>query len=90
MGVEKRKVRRRHVLQPALIIDDNGAVVGPCTMLDVSAGGAKLMLSTELTLPPTFVILLSKYSGALKRHCVVAWQKGRQVGIRFPECVAQG
>lgn len=87
MGAEKRKSRRRQVCQPALMVDDNGSVIGPCTLLDVSAGGARLSLPAEVTLPSEFVVLLSKYRGAAKRRCILTWTMGTQAGIRFPEPV---
>jgi len=40
MGAEHRKFTRRTVEQPVLITSDDGAIIGQCTMLDVSAGGA--------------------------------------------------
>ncbi len=85
MRAEKRKARRRQVYQPALMVHDDGSVIGKCTMLDVSAGGARLVLVAEINPPPEFTILLSRYRRAPKRRCVLAWKRGAQLGIRFPE-----
>ena len=85
MGIDKRKERRRQIYQPALMINERGAVIGPCRILDVSAGGARLALNAEVDVPATFLILLSKYRGAPKRQCILSWKKGMQVGIRFQE-----
>lgn len=85
MRADKRKDRRRQVAQPALLVQDSGAIIAPCTMLDVSAGGARLILPSEMDVPSQFVILLSKLHRAAKRHCYVIWTKGNQVGVRFPQ-----
>jgi hypothetical protein len=87
MRLDKRKERRKQVAQPALMIDDNGSVIGICTMLDVGAGGARLKLLGDVTVPPTFSIFLSKFSQAPQRRCIVAWAKGAEVGIRFESIV---
>ena len=65
------------------MMSDEGSIIGPCTMLDVSAGGARLKLGADLAVPDHFTLLLSKIDGRLKRRCVVAWRKDKQVGIRF-------
>jgi len=52
-------------------------------MLDVSSGGARLKLGNNVEAPELFTLLLSKLDGGLKRHCVVAWRKDKQVGVRF-------
>lgn len=83
MGAEHRKSMRRRVEQPVLMTGDDGAIIGQCTMLDVSAGGARLMLSGDLTVPNQFTLFLSKIDGRLKRHCVVAWRKEKEIGVRF-------
>jgi hypothetical protein len=59
------------------------AIIGQCTMLDVSAGGARLKLNGDLTIPDQFTLFLSKIDRRLKRDCVVAWRKDKQVGVRF-------
>ncbi|MEJ0076931.1 MAG: PilZ domain-containing protein [Alphaproteobacteria bacterium] len=82
MGAEHRKFPRRRVEQFVLMMWDN-AIIGQCTMLDVSAGGARLKLNGDLTVPDQFTLLLSKIDGRLKRQCVVAWRKEKQIGVRF-------
>jgi len=83
MGAEHRKSPRRRIEQSVLMTLDNGSIIGQCTMLDVSAGGARLKVNGDLTVPQQFTLLLSKIDGRLKRHCVVAWRKEKQVGVRF-------
>ena len=83
MGAEHRKFTRRRVEQPVLMTLENGSIIGQCTMLDVSAGGARLKVDGALTVPEQFTLLLSKIDGKLRRQCVVAWRKDKQVGVRF-------
>jgi hypothetical protein len=83
MGAQQRKFSRRKVEQSVLMMSDEGSIIGPCTMLDVSEGGARLKLGSNLAVPEHFTLLLSKIDGRLKRHCVVAWRKEKQLGVRF-------
>jgi hypothetical protein len=83
MFKEKRRHRRSHVAQPAFIVDDAGAVVGECIMLDVSASGAFLKFKGEIKVPNAFVLRLSKFDDGVRRQCVVVWHTKDQVGVRF-------
>jgi hypothetical protein len=83
MGAEHRKFARRRVDQSVLIRSVEGAIIEQCTMLDISSGGARLKLKGDAAIPELFILLLSKLDGSLKRHCVVAWRKEKQVGVRF-------
>src|SRR3954469_17121742 len=83
MGPEHRTSARRSVEQPVLIRSAEGVVIGQCTMLDVSPGGARLTLEGDVAVPELFTLLLSKLDGKLKRHCVVSWREDSQVGVRF-------
>jgi hypothetical protein len=81
MAAEHRALPRRQVEQPVLIMSIEGAIVGQCTMLDISSGGARLKLRADAAVPELFTLFLSKLDGQLKRHCVVAWRKDKQVGV---------
>jgi len=82
-GAQQRKFTRRQVEQSVLISSIEGAIVGQCTMLDISSGGARLKFEADGAVPELFTLFLSKLDGQLKRHCVVAWRKDKQVGVRF-------
>lgn len=82
MGAEHRKLSCRKVEQSALMKSVEDGIVGRCTMLDISSGGARLKVDTATEVPKLFT-LLSKLDGKLKRHCVVAWRKDKQVDVRF-------
>src|SRR4051794_2240313 len=83
MGAEHRKFTRRQVEQSVLIRSIEGAIIGQCTMLDISSGGARLKFEADAGVPELFTLFLSKLDGHLKRNCVVAWRKNKQVGVRF-------
>jgi PilZ domain len=81
MGIERRNARRRHVRQRAVVASREGAILGKCLMLDVSATGAKLQLQRP-DMPTEFILILS-VDGGLRRHCVVEWTNGKMAGVRF-------
>ena len=83
MGVQHRKLARRHVEQSVLLMSIEGALIGQCTMLDVSSGGARLKLPADIVVPDLFTLFLSKLDGRLKRQCIVAWLKDKSIGVRF-------
>lgn len=65
------------------MVNSDGSMIAPCTMLDVSAGGARLKLGAEIAVPNEFILLLSKFDGRMSRRCFVAWRDEKQVGVRF-------
>lgn len=82
MSAEQRNSVRRTVRQGARLATTEGAALGTCVMLDVSATGARLKLDTPDPLPKKFVLLLS-HNGDLRRLCSVAWQSETTVGVQF-------
>lgn len=83
MGAELRKSARRRVSQPAMMVRPDGSMIGPCLLLDISAGGARLKLDGDFTAPPEFTLLLSKFNSAMRRYCTIAWEHEKQIGVRF-------
>jgi hypothetical protein len=83
MGAELRKATRRQVAQQALMLREDGSIIGPCTMRDVSATGARLTMPAETAAPTEFILLLSKVNAAVRRRCVVAWHDKKTMGVRF-------
>ena len=79
---EKRKNVRRSVRQGAALAGLDGSPLGTCVMVDVSAGGARLMVQTPADLPDQFDVVLSR-SGKLRRSCLVVWRSETIVGVRF-------
>ena len=62
MSRRDRKLERRIVLQAATMVQNDGSMIGPCTMLDVSAGGARLKVASGGIVPEEFVLLLSQFA----------------------------
>jgi hypothetical protein len=82
MNKEQRSHIRRTIAQRARIESPDGLFAGDCTMIDVSAGGARLVLSTPDRLPSRFFLILS-YDGALRRQCQTVWQTDTKAGVQF-------
>ena len=82
MSKDNRSHIRRTIVQPARIESSDGSFVGECTMIDVSAGGARLVLATPDPLPGRFFLVLS-HDGALRRLCQPVWQTETKAGVQF-------
>ncbi len=83
MGAEQRRFVRRHVSQTALMVREDGSIIGECTMTDVSAGGARLKIGSAIDAPSDFVLVLSKVNAQMRRRCSVAWRDAKHLGVRF-------
>jgi hypothetical protein len=79
---EARKSRRRIVRHPAMILNSDKSIIGQCTMLDVSANGAKIKLQVGDQVPDKFILVLSK-GGKVSRLCKVSWRKETEIGVQF-------
>jgi PilZ domain len=78
MSADKRGAPRKNIRWGGIILDTDGAVVTQCTMVDVSASGAKLAVKKPSALPNTFNLLLSK-KGGVRRQCEVVWRADKTV-----------
>lgn len=80
MGENKRSDQRQKVLKSArIVLDDLQSV--ECTLRDVSATGAKLILKKPDDVPDTFRLLFSADSTI--RPVKVMWRKPDSVGVHF-------
>jgi hypothetical protein len=79
---EHRRHKRYNVGHGARIALADGQTLGGCHILDISARGARLHVSSVEEVPTDFVLLLS-HDGSLKRQCLVAWRKEHTVGVEF-------
>lgn len=95
---DRRQHRRARVLWGATLNAEGLAGEMTCTVLDISAGGAKLMVNAtvmgrdpdllSMVSPETRVTLGVRASGVVPAE--VVWQSGDRVGVRFliaPEAV---
>jgi hypothetical protein len=82
MTKENRSHVRRSTVQRARIEALDGSFLGECTMIDVSAGGARVVLATPDPLPSRFFLILS-HDGAPRRLCQPVWQTETRAGVQF-------
>ena len=82
MSADKRGAPRKNIRWGGTILDTDGAVVTRCTMVNVSASGAKLAVKEPSALPNTFNLVLST-KGDVRRQCEVVWRADKTIGVRF-------
>jgi hypothetical protein len=76
---EKREATRQRSYGDIWV--DPGELANPifCKVLDISHGGARLMVQGASVLPDAFVMCM----GTSKRHARVMWRSGQEVGVEF-------
>lgn len=77
---EEREDRRRSVVLAGAIVHDRKSY--PCRVRDISAGGCKIEGDTLFPPATPVHVELSRYG---KFPAVVAWVRGKTMGIVFPE-----
>jgi two-component system cell cycle response regulator len=78
---DKRKVPRRRVLKEGKIVFADAMRVIDCTIRDMSADGARLLIASTVGVPDTFN-LYEKSTGKLYPTSIV-WRQSNAVGVRF-------
>ncbi len=78
---EKRKVPRRRVLKEGKIVYADGLRVFDCTIRDMSASGARLLIASTVGLPDSFQ--LYEKSCGLLHPAKVAWRQANSLGVQF-------
>jgi hypothetical protein len=84
MSANNRSTKRQPVEVVGMIYDHQGKQLAPCTLCNVSIGGAQVELTQEVELPATFFLTLSQ-DGHVRRSCRNVWQFATVVGIKFAE-----
>ena len=77
--VEKRAARRYRVLKGATIAFDGNGI--PCTVRNLSSGGAAIDLAERADLPPSFMLMIE--SDRFIRRCRPVWSNERRIGVAF-------
>lgn len=77
----KARAPRERAYMQARVSYANGAMSSPATVMQISAGGAKLNLSTEFALPEQFDISVPQKGLATRARLV--WRKDSVVGVAF-------
>ena len=78
---QKRDVRKS-IQQAAWIVLDGGFAARTCTVMDLSASGAKVSIDDPNAVHTKLRLAFSR-DGAKGRHCEVAWRRGRTMGLKF-------
>jgi PilZ domain len=81
---DQRSARRRPTNRLAKICHEEGGSEVYCRIVDISDGGARLMLTRHLPLelPDQFMLFLS-LDGRVSLPCNVVWRDARQVDVKF-------
>lgn len=79
--IEKRTAQRYRVFKGGTITFDNNGI--PCTVRNMSAGGAALDLDAPATLPQS--ITLSIACDEFVRKCRTVWRSDKRVGLAFEQ-----
>ena len=84
MPAEQRRAQRHGINWDGMIVDPvGGGIIGPCTVANVSATGAKLVLKDQdAEVPDEFALILSR-NGGVQRRCELVWREGGSLGARF-------
>ncbi len=78
---DKRKASRRRVLKEGKIVYADAMRVIDCTIRDMSADGARLLIANTLGVPDNFN-LYEKSTGLLYPASVV-WRRSNALGVKF-------
>jgi hypothetical protein len=76
-----RQKDRTPLNYPVAIQPEGGKEAILCHMMDVSVGGATLLLDAECDVPDEITLLLSAMGA--RRKCHVVWRRAGEIGIKF-------
>ena len=79
-GAERRVHPRRDARMPATIFFDPGNHSIACTVRNISARGARIVLNAPADLPNALQILVRP---DIYRHALVRWRIGLEAGLEF-------
>ncbi|WP_298241306.1 PilZ domain-containing protein [uncultured Bradyrhizobium sp.] len=77
--IEKRTAQRHRVFKGGTITFENGGI--PCTVRNMSAGGAAIDLDAPVMLPQS--LTLSIACDDFVRNCRTVWRSDKRVGLAF-------
>jgi PilZ domain len=78
----QREPRRQTRKQPALIWVDDGMTKLECFVLDVSPGGARIVIDAALDVGDRFELALVP-NHPKRQPCEVVWRRGNICGTKF-------
>ena len=78
----QREPRRQLNHHAAWITVDDGITRRECTVLDVSPGGARIVMDVPIDIRDRFVLALVP-SHPKRQQCEVVWRRGKTYGVKF-------
>lgn len=78
----QREPRRQLNRHAAWITVDDGMTKRDCTVLDVSPGGARIVMDVPIDVRDRFVLALVPNHPRLQ-ECEVIWRRGKTYGVKF-------
>ena len=82
---EHRNSTRMRALKGARIVYGNGSMTRDCTVRNLSAGGARLVMQSTADIPDHFELF---FDDGARKSCAVRWRKLADIGVEFI-CQAQ-
>ena len=83
-----RLTPRRRVFKGALVAYEGLNTAIPCSVRDLSDGGAQLRLDGAMIAPNHFTLFVDL--DGTETDCEVVWRKGRDLGVRFRSAARPG
>ncbi len=81
--MEARTHPRVLTLKTAKIFSDGMPEQTDCAILNISNGGAALLVPDLAVVPMTFTLVIDPYG--LVRSCQLRWRAGNRVGVQFTD-----
>jgi len=78
---ERRPRPRRRALQAGLVVHSAGRFSFPCTIKDISDGGARIQFAAGSAVPSQIEVI-NRSNGAVY-HCEVVWTTNTGAGLKF-------
>jgi hypothetical protein len=86
----RRTLTRTHIARGAKIIAAGPSPIMPCTVQNITGGGACLLVANTSSVPETFDLTFEH--GRTRRPCRVVWRTNDKLGVVFEpaEAAARG
>jgi diguanylate cyclase (GGDEF)-like protein len=78
---DRRKHQRQRVLKRGRMAFNDGNSTIDCTIRDISAGGARLRVGSEVAVPAIFELVFLE--STLRRKVARRWQTGVEIGVEY-------
>jgi hypothetical protein len=82
IAAKKKRDTRKSVRQSGWITLDGGFAMRPCTVLDLSATGARIEIDDPRTAAAASRLAFSRDARS-GHQCQVIWRRGKTLGVKF-------